>query len=174
MKDYIYLSIIKKDDIQISNIDFPKNIKRDESKKAYSLLFMMFNYLKQSVDINDLCYTENGKPYIKNSNIKFNYSHCENYIACCVALVNVGVDIQDNFKMSDDAISLYLKGIKNNLRKSFVAKEAYCKLIGNFDDEYFKNIDINSISENKYEINNIEYDLVLFYEGSKKKIDIIL
>ena len=92
----------------------------------------------------------------------------------CVALVNVGVDIQDNFKMSDDAISLYLKGIKNNLRKSFVAKEAYCKLIGNFDDEYFKNIDINSISENKYEINNIEYDLVLFYEGSKKKIDIIL
>ena len=53
-------------------------------------------------------------------------------------------------------------------------KEAYCKLLGDFDDDFFKKLDVDNISKNKYEINNDDYDLVLFYEGKVKKINIIL
>ena len=170
----IYLSIVKKDDIGISEIDFPSYINRVESKIAYSLLFKMFNYLNLYVDIDDIYCSSNGKPYIKNSNIKFNYSHSKNYIACCVSDVDIGIDIEDDFKMSDEARMMYLSGIKDNYRKAFVIKEAYCKLLGDFDDDFFKCLDINSISKNKYEINNDTYDLVMFYEGKNKKINIIL
>ena len=168
MKDSIYLRIIKKDNIEISNIDFPDFIKRDESKKAFSLLFDMFDYLGLSVNSNDIYCSENGKPYIKNSNVYFNYSHSKNYIACCVGFVDVGVDIEDEFDISIDAASLYLSGIKKDYRKAFVTKEAYCKLLGDFDDAFFKKIDINNISKNKYEISKDEYDLVLFYDGNIK------
>ena len=174
MIDNIYISIKKKDDIVIRNLEFPDFIKRDESKKAVSLLFDMFNYLGLDININDIYHSNNGKPYIKNSNIKFNYSHSNNYIACSVSNVDMGVDIEDEFKMSDDARRLYLSGIKDNYRKAFVTKEAYCKLLGDFDDDFFKCLDINSISKNKYEINNDTYDLVLFYEGNNKNINIIL
>ena len=174
MNDNIYLIVKKKEDIKISNLKFPDFIKRDESKKAFSLLFDMFNYLGLDININDIYHSNNGKPYIKNSNIKFNYSHSNNYIACSVSNVDMGVDIEDEFKMSDDARRLYLSGIKDNFRKVFVTKEAYCKLLGDFDDDFFKCLDINSISKNKYEINNDTYDLVLFYEGNNKNINIIL
>ena len=174
MIDNIYISIKKKDDIVIRNLEFPDFIKRDESKKAVSLLFDMFNYLGLDININDIYHSDNGKPYIKNSNIKFNYSHSNNYIACSVSDVDIGIDIEDDFKMSDEARMMYLSGIKDNYRKAFVIKEAYCKLLGDFDDEFFKSLDINSISKNKYEINDDNYDLVMFYDGKIKKVNIIL
>ena len=174
MIDNIYISIKKKDDIVIRNLEFPDFIKRDESKKAVSLLFDMFNYLGLDININDIYHSDNGKPYIKNSNIKFNYSHSNNYIACSVSDVDIGIDIEDDFKMSDEARMMYLSGIKDSFRKAFVIKEAYCKLLGDFDDEFFKSLDINSISKNKYEINDDNYDLVMFYDGKIKKVNIIL
>ena len=174
MGNSIYLSIKKKSEVKINDLKFPDFIKRDKSKKAFSLLFDMFNYLGLDIDINDICYSNNGKPYIKNSNIKFNYSHSKNYIACSVSFVDMGIDIEDEFKMSDEARRLYLSGIKDNYRKAFVTKEAYCKLLGDFDDDFFKKLDINKFFNNKYEINNDDYDLVLFYDGKVKNINIIL
>lgn len=174
MGNSIYLSIKKKSEVKINDLKFPDFIKRDESKKAFSLLFDMFNYLGLDIDINDICYSNNGKPYIKNSNIKFNYSHSKNYIACSVSFVDMGIDIEDEFKMSDEARMMYLSGIKDNYRKAFVTKEAYCKLLGDFDDDFFKKLDINKFFNNKYEINNDDYDLVLFYDGKVKNINIIL
>ena len=145
MNDNIYLIVKKKEDIKISNLKFPDFIKRDESKKAFSLLFDMYNYLGLDIDINDICYSNNGKPYIKNSNIKFNYSHSKNYIACSVSFVDMGIDIEDEFYISDEARKMYLPGIIDNFRKAFVTKEAYCKLLGDFDDDFFKKLDINGI-----------------------------
>lgn len=170
MSNSVYLSIKNKDDIVISDLWVPDFIKRDESKKAFSLLFDMFNYLGLDIDIKDVCYKDNGKPYIKNSNIKFNYSHSKNYIACSVSSVEVGIDIEDEFNISNEAASLYLSGISDNFRRAFVTKEAYCKLLGDFNDDFFRNLDINSISDNKYEICNDQYDLVLYYEGVHKNI----
>lgn len=174
MGNSIYLSIKKKSEVKINDLKFPDFIKRDESKKAFSLLFEMFNYLGLDININDIYYSNNGKPYIKNSNIKFNYSHSNNYIACCVSYVDMGIDVEDEFNMSDEARIMYLSGINDDIRRNFVTKEAYCKLLGKFDDEFFKKLDINSISKNKYEINNSDYDLVLFYSGKTKKINMIL
>ena len=174
MNDNIYISIKKKDDIVIRNLEFPDFIKRDESKKAVSLLFDMFNYLGLDININDIYHSNNGKPYIKNSNIKFNYSHSNNYIACSVSDVDMGIDIEDEFNMSDEARRIYLSGFVDNFRKAFVTKEAYCKLLGNFDDVFFKKLDVDSISKNKYEINDDNYDLVMFYDGKIKKVNIIL
>lgn len=174
MGNSIYLSIKKKSEVKINDLKFPDFIKRDESKKAFSLLFDMFNYLGLDIDINDVCYNNNGKPYIKNSNIKFNYSHSKNYIACSVSDVEMGIDIEDEFYISDEARMMYLPGIVDNFRKAFVTKEAYCKLLGDFDDDFFKKLNINKIFNNKYEISNDNYDLVLLYDGKLKKINIIL
>ena len=37
---------------------------------------------------------KNGKPYIKNSKIKFNISHCENVLACAFSTEEIGIDIE--------------------------------------------------------------------------------
>ncbi len=173
MKDYIYLSISKKNNIEISNINFPNFITRKESKQAYSLLFKMFNYLGLSININDIFISETGKPYIKNSKIKFNYSHSKNYIACCISNVELGIDIEDEFKISSEAAKLYVPNSNGEYRKEFVTKEAYCKLLSKFNDELFKQLDIKKIKKNKYTIFKKEYDLVLYYEGKSKQINII-
>ena len=174
MGNSIYLSIKKKSEVKINDLKFPDFIKRDESKKAFSLLFEMFNYLGLDININDIYYSNNGKPYIKNSIIKFNYSHSNNYIACSVSFVEMGIDIEDEFDISKDASSLYLPGIESDFRRVFVSKEAYCKLIGDFDDEFFKKLDINTITKNNYTISCDQYDLVLYYDGDIKKVNLIL
>lgn len=168
----IYYSIVKKNDINISDTVFPNYINRDESKKAYSLLFKMFNYLGISINIKDIYISDNGKPFIKNSNIKFNYSHSNNYIACAIAMCDVGIDIEDEFEISDKARGLYLKGIKEDYRGAWVKKEAYCKMIGDFDDNFFKNLKISS--NDYYEEVTSLYHCVLFYKDKNIKVKKIM
>lgn len=174
MQNKIYLSIRNKDNIKIDNkINFPKYIKREESMRAYTLLNLMFNLLNIKFDIEKIKYTENGKPYIENSYIKFNYSHSHNFIACVISSSDVGIDIEDEFEISEEARKLYLKKINFYARKDWVMKEAYCKLLGNFNDEIFKKIDTKKINKNKYEIEKENYDCVIFYEGLKKELVIL-
>ncbi len=40
-------------------------------------------------------YSSDGKPYIKNSNLFFNVSHCDTAVACAVAQSEIGVDVQN-------------------------------------------------------------------------------
>ena len=157
--DKIYICIKNKDDITISDDIKFCNFK-DETKKAFALLIKF--------DINSIKYKDNGKPYIINSNIKFSYSHSKNYIACVVSNIELGIDIEDIFNISNSARCLYLKNVDSNYRLSWVKKEAYCKLLGDFDDEFFKNLDINKIKCNSYIISNDKYDCVCYYEGEKK------
>lgn len=43
----------------------------------------------------DLAYLPNGKPYIQDSSVSFNLSHCDGYVACIVAdSCSVGVDVE--------------------------------------------------------------------------------
>ena len=171
MNNKVYICIRKKDNIIIDDKILLLN-KKEETKKSYTLLKNILEYLNIPFDVNDIMYTSSGKPYLKNNNIKFNYSHSKNYIAIAVSNDLVGIDIEDEFNISDDARKLYLNGINNNLRKSWVMKEAYCKVIGDFTDEYFKNLDIDKINEQKYVISNYDYDVVLFFKG-KKKIELL-
>ena len=171
MKDKVYIRIVKKDEVFIdSEIEFPKNITRCESKKAFSLLKKMLMDLGYSFSINDILYTDNGKLYINNSMIKFNYSHSNKYIACAVSLSDVGIDIEDEFNISDDAKNIYLHGIDSNLRDAWVIKESYCKLLGNFNDNFFINMNIDDLKENNYFISNESYSCSVFYSGHKKNL----
>ena len=165
--DKIYICIKNKDDITISDDIKFCNFK-DETKKAFALLSNMLDKIGIKFDINSIKYKDNGKTYIINSNIKFSYSHSKNYIACVVSNIELGIDIEDIFNISNSARCLYLKNVDSNYRLSWVKKEAYCKLLGNFDDEFFKNLDINKIKCNSYIISNDKYDCVCYYEGEKK------
>lgn len=165
----IYICIKNKDDITIKD-DIKYCSFKDETKKAYSLLSNMLDKLDIKFDINSIKYKDNGKPYIVNSDIKFNYSHSKNYIACVVSNTDVGIDIEDIFNISDSARDLYLNNIDSNYRLAWVKKEAYCKLLGSFDDELFKKLDINLVEENSYIISNDKYDCVLYYNGNMKDI----
>ncbi len=165
----IYICIKNIDDITI-NDDIKYCSFKDETKKAYTLLSNMLDKLGIKFDINTIMYKDNGKPYIISSDIKFNYSHSKNYIACVVSNTDVGIDIEDIFNISNSARSLYLKNIDSNYRLAWVKKEAYCKLLGDFDDEFFKNLDINRIKCNSYIISTDKYDCILYYEGNKKDI----
>lgn len=167
--DKIYLCIKNKNDITI-NDDIRYCKFKDETKKAFTMLSNILDKLGIRFDINNIKYNDNGKPYIVDSNIKFNYSHSKNYIACVVANINVGIDIEDIFNISNSARCLYLKNVDSNYRLAWVKKEAYCKLLGDFNDEFFKNLDINKIKCNNYIISNDKYDCVLYYEGDKKDI----
>ncbi len=170
--DNIYICIVEKKDVLIDNsIFFPSNITREESKKAYYILKYMLSVLNIPFNINIIKYNNNGKPYIDNSHIKFNYSHSKNYIACAISDCNLGIDIEDKFKISKKASEIYLNGITTNHRKEWVKKEAYCKLLGDFDNYLFKNI--NNYNYYHYDINNRNYDCILFYEDNNKTIKII-
>lgn len=165
----IYICIKNKDDITISD-DIKCSTYKDETKKAFSVLNNMLDKLDIKFDINSIKYKNNGKPYIVNSNIKFNYSHSKNYIACVVSNSELGIDIEDIFNISNKARSLYLNNIDSNYRLAWVKKEAYCKLLGTFDDEFFKQLDTDLIKENSYIISNDEYDCACYYNGDIKDI----
>ncbi len=48
--------------------------------------------------------TPNGKPYIENSDIHFNISHCEDWVVCAIHNKSIGIDIEKirpiNFKIA--------------------------------------------------------------------------
>ena len=159
----IYISIQKKDDILIdNNISFPKNITRNESKKAYSLLKKMMEVVGISFDISKIKIAENGKPYFIDNSCKFNYSHSNKYIACALSNTEVGIDIEDDFKVSLEAASLYLNNSSSNLRYQWVMKEAYFKLRGDFSDNQFKKIRIDDIHSFHHIIEKDDYLCIVF------------
>ena len=167
----IYVSIRKKNEILIDeDIPFPKNITREESRKAYSLLKQMMRMGKISFDISNIGITANGKPYFIDNRIKFNYSHSMHYIACVLSDCEVGIDIEDDFKISKEASFLYLNKSSSNLRYQWVMKEAYFKLKGDFSDEEFKKIKVDDIDLFHHIIEKDNYFCVVFCE---KKDDIV-
>lgn len=161
----MYVSIQKKDDILIdNNISFPKNITRNESKKAYSLLKKMMKELGIVFDISKIKIADNGKPYFIDNRIKFNYSHSNHYIACVISDFEVGVDIEDDFKISEEAACLYLNNSSFNLRYQWVMKEAYFKLKGDFSDDEFKKIRADDINLFHHIIEKDDYLSIVFCE----------
>jgi len=171
MIDKVYLSIRKKDSIEIdNNLNYPEEANKEDSKKGYSLLKEMLEILGVPFDINNITFTEDGKPYITNSKVKFNYSHSKNYIACAVSLSEVGCDIEDEFSVSKEGSPLALDSSTNRIRKAWVKRESYCKMLGKFDKETFKNIDLNKIDKNFYVVSSNKYDCSVYYDAKDKNI----
>ena len=172
MDNNIYLIIRRKEEIVLDEeIIFPQFIKREESKKAYTLLKYIIEYLGFKFDINDIEISKYGKPYFKSNSIKFNYSHSKNYIALAVSLDDVGIDIEDQFEISKEASRLYLNGISDRLRYNWVLKEAYFKLIEKFNDEDFKKLNTNKIDCYKYIVDDSDYNCIVCYKKEKEVIN---
>lgn len=88
---------------------------------------------------NDIIYNEKGKPFFKNSQIKFNISHSDNLVALAISEKDVGIDVEFikpvNQKLFDKVFSLkekqdFLLSEKENFFKLWTLKESYIKLLG--------------------------------------------
>jgi len=134
----------------------------DELQKAYRYKFekdrnhyitgrailrnILCKYLNQSPDKITFSYSEKGKPFIKDSPIKFNLAHSRDKAVFAFAKdVEVGIDIEymrelpDALQIakrffSDDEVNEFLKVSEDNIRSAFfncwTRKEAFIKAVG--------------------------------------------
>ncbi len=158
--EVLYYTIVKKDDIL-----FADGCSMHE--KARYLLKWMLDYL--GMEFCDIGISDYGKPYFKSGDIRFNYSHSNNYIACAVSFFEVGVDIEDTGrKISDRVSNRYLDGerdIKKRLEK-WVRKEAYGKLKGLGLLIDFSKINLDEVCNKNIFINNEHYVCSIYSDYS--------
>lgn len=142
----IYYTIVDKRKFKFER---SKDIKkRTETLQSEYILNCMLIYLGIEKDI--IYRTKLGKPYFKNQNIFFNYSHSNNFIACAISKKNVGIDIEDSDRKLTDTMIKKCNLTQDDKLKELVQREAFCKLTGEgiaiiFDSQNFKNIDKNSL-----------------------------
>lgn len=149
----VYYSIVNKKSIIIDNTS-----NRLETIQARIVLRKMLDYF--NIKMPEIYTTPNGKPYFKDSNIFFNYSHSKNYIACAISNYEVGIDIEEiNRNISDDIAEKYLNKEKDSLKRieTWVKKEAYSKLKGLGFQIKFKNIKLSEIIEKNLFISRKDY-----------------
>lgn len=152
-KRVVYYSIVKKDDIKIDN-----SIDKLETNLA---IYVLKNQLKCfNLELPEIYLSKNGKPYFKDSNIFFNYSHSNNYIASAISFYEVGIDIEElNRKISDSTSKKYLDNVVSNKKRieTWVKKESYSKLKGLGLQIKFQDIKLNEINSNNYFISTNKY-----------------
>ena len=167
-KDIVYYVVLEKD----------KLIDGTDTEKARFLLAKILNYFK--IEIPIIVISKSGKPLLENSNIFFNYSHCDNYIACAVSLKDVGIDILETSRIVHDTVAKrYLENEQDELKRieKWVRKEAYSKLKGSGFNIGFQNIHLEKIKNANYTIVNNQYICSIYVDDSRasfQKIDEIL
>ena len=127
----------------------------------------MLNYL--NVKLPEIYISKNGKPYFKNSNIYFNYSHSKNYIACAVSNYEVGIDIEESNRVINDKIAKKFLDEENNYKKrieKWVKKEAYSKLKGKGLLIPFQTINLNKIKNKNLFISNDNYMCSIYSDNN--------
>lgn len=101
---------------------------------------------KYNIDY-DLTYNEYGKPYLKNNELYFSLSDCDNYSVCVISDKEIGVDIEKlTYKervLKKICTPEELKLVKNkdDFTKLWVKKESYVKYLGIGISYGLKNID---------------------------------
>lgn len=154
----IYYKIICKNDYHI----------KSETMLARKALKEMMSELKLQDD--QIIVTETGKPFFKNINIKFNYSHSRNYILVALSSSELGVDIEEERVISDSVSNKYLNCVDQKDRlKYFVIKESYVKLLDN-PEILYEDIDIDKIVFKKYIIETNKYIASIMYDGELKEL----
>ncbi len=98
-----------------------------------------------------------GKPYLKDSELQFNISHCNSGLGCVIDNDPVGIDIQDyDEKLIDIAESfLTYKELKKALSikqicRYWSLKEAYGKFYGTGLHYGFSNMDFSTVTEGAF------------------------
>jgi len=119
----------------------------EQSVFAYELL----DYALKSefgVKRGEIIRGEHGKPYFRDSDIYFSYSHCKTAVACVVSKSEVGVDIERIREVSPAVIrrvccdnELGIIKTAEDFIKIWTMKEAYAKFTGKGFAEGFKSVD---------------------------------
>lgn len=152
-KGIIYYLIVNKKNIKVTKI---KN--RIETDQALIVLKKMLENF--NLKLPEIYLSKSGKPFFKDANIFFNYSHSKNYIACAISLCEVGIDIEEtNVDINDSISKKYLDCEKDKSKRieSWVKKESYSKLKGLGLQINFQSIKLNEITEKNYFIKKKEY-----------------
>ena len=149
----VYYSIVKRTNIKVND-----NIEKNETKQAKIILKKMLDYLEKNIP--EIYISLNGKPYFKDSNIYFNYSHSKNYIACAISYYEIGIDIEETTrKINDDIAKKYLDNVIGNEKRieTWVKKESYSKLKGLGLQMKFQNIKLDKIKTKNLFISGKDY-----------------
>lgn len=172
IKNYAYYTIIKKEDILKNNDDL-KN-----QNESYIAKYLLTKMLKQfNIELPNIKISPNGKPFFEKSNIFFNYSHTQKYIACVISNYEIGIDIEETNRIISDNISKkYLNGTIDNKKRieQWVRKEAYSKMKGLGLLIDFKKIDINKLPTNNLFIDTKDYMCSIYCEGNVVYKEILL
>lgn len=156
----IYYVIVKKDKFKdVMDI-------RKETELSFFVLKKMLELF--DIEFMNVSYTENGKPYFKDSDIYFNYSHSKNYIVVAISTTSLGVDIEERI-VTDSVSDLYLGSARGRDKlKNWVLKESYVKLEGS-GLKIFRDVDVNKITSNYKLIVGGDYMCSIMYNGSKRR-----
>lgn len=108
-----------------------------KDKKEYINKFLSDIYRQendQEIDFNKFFYGKYGKPYY-DGDFYFNVSHSKNYLAIAIAASEVGIDIEEERKLTLGVEKRILtkdeiNSTKEKLIKTWTAKEAYAKYKG--------------------------------------------
>ncbi len=156
----IYYVIVKKDKFK-DVIDI-----KNETELSFFVLKKMLKVF--DIDFMDVSYTKDGKPYFKDSDIHFNYSHSNNYIAVAISTTSLGVDIEERI-VTDRVSDLYLGSARGRGKlRNWVIKESYVKLKG-AGLKIFRDVDINKITNNYKLIDGGNYMSCIMYFGPKRR-----
>lgn len=142
---------------------------RRESLMGYLLLTYAVSKYYGKLTILDLDYS-NNKPFIINSNLKFNLSHSNNTVALAISdEYNIGIDIErirplDMRLARRIANDIEIKNIDSgkDLISLWTKKEAFVKLNG---DSIFSNIKELKLDSKSYEqIEYKDYIITVYFE----------
>lgn len=152
-KKIVYYSIVKKADIKVDDSN-----NKLETTQAITILKKQLNYF--NLKLPEIYISLNGKPYFKDFNIFFNYSHSKNYVACAISSYEVGIDIEETTrKINDNIAKKYLDDIIDNSKRieAWVKKESYSKLKGLGLKIKFQDLKLNEIKAKNFFVSKKEY-----------------
>ena len=169
--------IIKKYDASSTYFNIPKSYGsfRNETKIAYLLLNALhYKNFKKFINMDTIVRDENGKPIFSDKDLYFNISHSKDYIACSLAPVNIGIDIEQDRVIKANIIEKIKHHNDENISliELWNIKEAYSKYLGIGLKLDFSKISIEDIKEKsntKNDIYNIDNEKLYFAMCYDKK-----
>ena len=163
MKDNtIYYTIINKS--KLKSITKIKNERLETTMCFYALSLLL-----KLLNIKEKCIykTKLGKPYFKNSNIHFNYSHSKNYIAVAISKSNIGIDIEETNRRINDVMIKQCHFTEDDSLKELVKRESYCKYTGEGIKLFFNKNNFTNINKYIKLIANKKYICAIFSKVDK-------
>ena len=123
---------------------------KEISKKLLSYVY--YQEKNKKINLNKIEYGEYGKPYYKDK-LFFNISHSKNYICIATSTTEVGIDIEEERKISagfEKRILTFEELSKDdiNLIEYWVIKEAYSKYKGIGLRMPFNKVPVSQIQQN--------------------------